>query len=433
MSSCRSLRGENYPHGGSWVVSKASSSSIRPLLLCCEEVFGPVDPRDIIYTKTRLRKPSKDISSRRPPHPEWYQVVFSDESRFNLSSDGNRVCMWSPCGERLNPAFALQQLTTPTAGVMEWGAIAYNAGSPLVLIRGSMIARECEDTNFDKLKLLIDKGNISVRFNCTIGGALWIWRFFFGFFDFYLNVMVHCSHSSIGTRTVAKQNRRIEGARSRLFTLRLKKWADLPLHQVAEYVKHLGIAPSMNVRESIGFKNSVREICPSVIKLGQDDHRPWMTKPYSSASIFNRVLSDEKWVLYVTPKCSEHWLPPQGTVSYSARPPMHPSKIMLCVWWTCRQMFTMNSYQQAKQSLQTCIRINWNVYNRHCIRRSQHWLVERMYCYCMIMRGYMPHGWPGMRYADLVGRLCTILITAPSDYHFFNSLDNHLCGKSLTN
>ncbi|GFW52542.1 transposable element Tcb2 transposase [Trichonephila clavipes] len=37
---------------------------------------------------------------------EWNQIVFSDESRFNLSSDDNRVHVWRPRGERLNPAFA---------------------------------------------------------------------------------------------------------------------------------------------------------------------------------------------------------------------------------------------------------------------------------------------------------------------------------------
>ncbi|GFW33803.1 uncharacterized protein TNCV_3588891 [Trichonephila clavipes] len=128
----------------------------------CEEVLGPGDPRDFIYTKTRLRMPSTDKSSRRMPHrkkctrtancfigrhpaqvtpslqapvssrtirrhlaeghlgswrplrvlpltpthrqlrlnwccargnwtsAEWNQVVFSDKSRFNLSSDENR-------------------------------------------------------------------------------------------------------------------------------------------------------------------------------------------------------------------------------------------------------------------------------------------------------------------------------------------------------
>ncbi|GFW16963.1 transposable element Tcb2 transposase [Trichonephila clavipes] len=38
---------------------------------------------------------------------EWNQVVLSDESRFYLSSDNNRVRVWRPCGERLNPNVAL--------------------------------------------------------------------------------------------------------------------------------------------------------------------------------------------------------------------------------------------------------------------------------------------------------------------------------------
>ncbi|GFV03770.1 transposable element Tcb2 transposase [Trichonephila clavipes] len=50
---------------------------------------------------------------------EWNQAFFNDESRFNRSSDDNRVRVWRPCGERLNSAFVLQRHTTPTAGVME--------------------------------------------------------------------------------------------------------------------------------------------------------------------------------------------------------------------------------------------------------------------------------------------------------------------------
>ncbi|GFT26772.1 transposable element Tcb2 transposase [Trichonephila clavipes] len=68
----------------------------------------------------------------------YNQVAFSDESRCNLSSDDNLVCVGRPHGKRLNPAFDLQRLTTPTAGVMVWGAIAYNTRSPLVLISGTM-------------------------------------------------------------------------------------------------------------------------------------------------------------------------------------------------------------------------------------------------------------------------------------------------------
>ncbi|GFX25753.1 uncharacterized protein TNCV_2638971 [Trichonephila clavipes] len=98
------------------------------------EVLEPVDPRDVIYTKTRFRTSSTDQSLRRSPHRkkctrtakgsrctlsvlpltpthrrlewyrargnwtagEWNQVVFSDESRFNLISDDNRVRAWRP-------------------------------------------------------------------------------------------------------------------------------------------------------------------------------------------------------------------------------------------------------------------------------------------------------------------------------------------------
>ncbi|GFU82629.1 transposable element Tcb2 transposase [Trichonephila clavipes] len=38
---------------------------------------------------------------------KWNQIVFSYESRFNLSSDDKRVRVRKPSGERLNPAFAL--------------------------------------------------------------------------------------------------------------------------------------------------------------------------------------------------------------------------------------------------------------------------------------------------------------------------------------
>ncbi|GFV52306.1 transposable element Tcb2 transposase [Trichonephila clavipes] len=113
----------------------------------CEEVLGPVDPRDVICMKTRLRTPSTDQSTKRPPHrkkctrtancfigrppgtAEWNQVVFSDESRISLSSDDNRVHVWRPRGERLNLAFALPRQTASTAGVMVWGVITYSTRS----------------------------------------------------------------------------------------------------------------------------------------------------------------------------------------------------------------------------------------------------------------------------------------------------------------
>ncbi|GFW22995.1 transposable element Tcb2 transposase [Trichonephila clavipes] len=69
---------------------------------------------------------------------KWNQVVFSDESRFNLISDDNRVCVWRPQGECLNTAFHLQQHTTSTTGVMICCVTAYFTRSYLVLVHGTI-------------------------------------------------------------------------------------------------------------------------------------------------------------------------------------------------------------------------------------------------------------------------------------------------------
>ncbi|GFT97499.1 transposable element Tcb2 transposase [Trichonephila clavipes] len=73
---------------------------------------------------------------------EWNHAVFSEESRFNLSSDDNCVRVWRPRGEPLNPAFALQRHTAPTVGVMACGVIAYNTRPLLVLIRGTITSQK---------------------------------------------------------------------------------------------------------------------------------------------------------------------------------------------------------------------------------------------------------------------------------------------------
>ncbi|GFW05500.1 transposable element Tcb2 transposase [Trichonephila clavipes] len=69
---------------------------------------------------------------------EWNQVIFNDESGFDLSSLDNRVGVWRPRDERLNPTFALKRHTSPTACIMVRDVFAYITRSSLVLIRGTM-------------------------------------------------------------------------------------------------------------------------------------------------------------------------------------------------------------------------------------------------------------------------------------------------------
>ncbi|UYV60607.1 hypothetical protein LAZ67_1001647 [Cordylochernes scorpioides] len=76
---------------------------------------------------------------------EWYRVVFSDESRFCLSSDSRRVRVWRRRGERSNPAAIVERPTVRQRGIMVWGSIAYDSRSPLLRIRGTMTAQRYVD------------------------------------------------------------------------------------------------------------------------------------------------------------------------------------------------------------------------------------------------------------------------------------------------
>ncbi|GFV61418.1 transposable element Tcb1 transposase [Trichonephila clavipes] len=55
---------------------------------------------------------------------DWQKIVLSDESRFVLGTDDNRVRVWRCPGERYNSPHTVLLRTARTAGVMVWGAIA---------------------------------------------------------------------------------------------------------------------------------------------------------------------------------------------------------------------------------------------------------------------------------------------------------------------
>ncbi|UYV84178.1 hypothetical protein LAZ67_X001436 [Cordylochernes scorpioides] len=76
---------------------------------------------------------------------EWHRVVFSDESRFCLSSDSRRVRVWRRRGERSNPAAIVERPTVRQRGIMVWGAIAYDSRSPLLRIQGTTTAQRYVD------------------------------------------------------------------------------------------------------------------------------------------------------------------------------------------------------------------------------------------------------------------------------------------------
>ncbi|GFV20317.1 transposable element Tcb1 transposase [Trichonephila clavipes] len=76
---------------------------------------------------------------------DWQKVVFSDESRFVLGTDDNRILVWRRPGEQYNSHHTVLRHTARTAGVMVWGAIAYDNRSTLIVMRGTLTGQRYID------------------------------------------------------------------------------------------------------------------------------------------------------------------------------------------------------------------------------------------------------------------------------------------------
>ncbi|GFU79828.1 transposable element Tcb2 transposase [Trichonephila clavipes] len=76
---------------------------------------------------------------------DWQNVVISDESRFVLGADDNRVRVWRRPDERYNSPHNVLRHTARTAGVMVWRAIAYDNRSTLFVMRGTLMGQRYVD------------------------------------------------------------------------------------------------------------------------------------------------------------------------------------------------------------------------------------------------------------------------------------------------
>ncbi|GFT63946.1 transposable element Tcb1 transposase [Trichonephila clavipes] len=76
---------------------------------------------------------------------DWQKVVFSDESRFVSGTDDNRVRVWRHPGERYNSPHTVLRHIVCIAGVIVWGAIAYDSRSTLIEMRGTLTGQRYVD------------------------------------------------------------------------------------------------------------------------------------------------------------------------------------------------------------------------------------------------------------------------------------------------
>lgn len=77
---------------------------------------------------------------------QWNNVLFTDESRFNLSFADGRIRVWRRAGERLDPANVIQRDRYGGGSVMVWAGICQHGKTELVTIAGNLNAvRYCNE------------------------------------------------------------------------------------------------------------------------------------------------------------------------------------------------------------------------------------------------------------------------------------------------
>lgn len=76
---------------------------------------------------------------------QWGNVLFTDESRFNLHGSDRRPLVWRRRGERFRQNFVRPVVAYGGGSVMVWGGVSRNWRTPLVIVRENLTARRYID------------------------------------------------------------------------------------------------------------------------------------------------------------------------------------------------------------------------------------------------------------------------------------------------
>lgn len=155
-------------------------------------------------------------------------------------------------------------------------------------------------------------------------------------------------------------------------------------------------------------------------------------------SFLDRIVTgDEKWVLYDNPHRPHQYLNPGQKPLPTAKPGLHPRKVLLCVWWDSTGVIHLEVLEMGQT-------VTADIYCHQLDRLNQALKVQRP---ALVNRkgvllqqdNARPHtakvtqdkirdlGW------DLLPHPAYSPDIAPSDYHLFRSLRGFLQGKKFAN
>lgn len=147
------------------------------------------------------------------------------------------------------------------------------------------------------------------------------------------------------------------------------------------------------------------------------------------------VTGDEKWVLYVNIKRRKQWVDKDQSAEPAAKAGLHPKKVMLCVWWNMKgiihwellpanETITGDLYAKQLDRLQQALLLKQPA----LVNRKGVILLHdnaRPHTSKVVKEKLKELHWEILPHPPYSPDL------APSDYHLFRSLQNHLMGRNF--
>ncbi|GFT20088.1 transposable element Tcb2 transposase [Trichonephila clavipes] len=95
---------------------------------------------------------------------EWGRVLFTDESRFSLSSDSHRILIWRERGSRNHPSNIIERDSFGGRGVLVWGGIMLGSRTELHIFDADSVngTRYCNEILLPYVRLF--RGAMGLQF-----------------------------------------------------------------------------------------------------------------------------------------------------------------------------------------------------------------------------------------------------------------------------
>ncbi|GFV72356.1 transposable element Tcb1 transposase [Trichonephila clavipes] len=97
---------------------------------------------------------------------EWGRVLFTDESRFSLSSDSHRILIWRKRGSRNHPSNIIERERYGGRGVLVWGGIMLSSRTDLHIFDAGSVngTRYCNEILLSYVRLFRGTMGLQVLF-----------------------------------------------------------------------------------------------------------------------------------------------------------------------------------------------------------------------------------------------------------------------------